>query len=96
MDCYEYIMDRIDAELNDAEGYIDHAHKHRQDRRPLADMLYQLSTQELAHEGMLKDHLAKMITASESDSWKKIWDWYHKRIAAREMAIRTKIDSYKG
>ena len=95
MDCYEYIMDRIDAELNDAEGYIDHAHKHRQDRRPLADMLYQLSVQEFNHASILKDHISKMVSSNEHDGWRMIWDWYQKRVAAREMVIRTKIDSYK-
>lgn len=94
--CYEYIMERIDEELNDAEGYIHHAHKYKNEYRALSDLLYQLSVQEYNHAEMLMGHMNKVISASSDEAWQKIWGWYHKRASSREMEIKHDIDAYRG
>lgn len=94
----EWIIERIDEELNDAETYIDKALICK-DRNPeWANSYYQISQQELAHAEVVHNIAAKMLdnfTEEIPGGIEWFWDREHARYIDKAARIKVKYDIYK-
>ena len=88
----------IGEEIEDAQKYIDHALKYRAERRGLADVFYQLSTEELHHMQMLHAEVTKIIEEYRKEHGEPpagmmaVYEYLHERHmddAARVKAAQT-------
>ena len=61
MKLIERLSDKISEEIKDANCYAMMALELRDERRPLADMLLTLSSEEMRHESMLHDAVVSII-----------------------------------
>ena len=61
MKLIQCLSDMISDEIADADKYIKHALKYKDERRGLADVFAQLSSEELKHMSMLHSEVVKII-----------------------------------
>lgn len=68
MDKMTYLYDRIEEELDDAHGYLQHAIKCKEHSPEMASVLYKLSSEELQHAQTLQSLAAQEIAARRKDA----------------------------
>lgn len=95
MKCFDFMIEQIFEEYEDSEEYIEHALKYKETHRNLADALVQISSQELAHAGVLRNHLSKMIETSGHEMWSKIYEYMIPKYMDMEEKIRRMHDMYR-
>lgn len=79
------ISEMIEDELEGAEHYAECALRHKIEHPALADVFYEISTQEMRHVNMLHDEVTKLIKAQREKGGETpavmmaIWEWQHER-----------------
>jgi hypothetical protein len=95
MKCFDFMIEQIFEEYNDAEMYIEHALKYKETNRNLADALVQISSQELAHAGVLRSHLHKIVESSGHEMWQKVHEYMLPKYTEMEEKIRRMHEMYR-
>lgn len=93
MDLMTYLYDRIDEELEDAHGYIEHAIKTRESSPDASKLMAQVSADELGHAQNLQSLAAKMPTDAQM---RGVHDWLKGKFAERMANIKKLHDVYNG
>lgn len=94
------ISEMIEDELEGAEHYIECALKHKADHPALADVFYEISTQEMRHVNMLHDEVVKLIkeyrgkNGNPPEAMQAIWEWQHERHIESLKEIKILQDHY--
>ena len=101
MKLIEKISDMIEEELEGAEQYAECALKHKDDNRPLADVFYTISTEEMRHVNLLHQEVVRIIedyrrTEGEPPAdMLAIYEYLHKKQIDKAMDIRVMQTMYK-
>lgn len=97
----KHIIEQIEDECKGANEYIDDALEHKQNRKSLADLYYNLSLQELSHLDSLHNQVVALINEQKNkgveipDCMQDIYDWEHKRIIDKVAKVKVKQNMYK-
>lgn len=97
----KHIVEQIEDEYNGANEYIDDALEHKQNRKSLADLYYNLSLQELSHLDSLHNQVVALINDKKSKGveipkgMQEIYDWEHKKAMDKVAEIKVKQNMYK-
>lgn len=95
------ISEMIEEELEGAEHYVECALQYKADNPSLADVFYEISTQEMRHVNMLHDEVTKLIKMHREKHGEPpavmmaIWDWQHKRHIDFTKEIKILQNQYK-
>lgn len=95
----EFMLYRMEEELDDACAYVDRAIKCKNEDKGLSDLLAKLSEQELEHYTMLKTYFAKMIDKMKMDQPDKahkvtiIYEWEYEKYVEKEHKVKMKHTS---
>lgn len=79
------LIEMIDEELEGAENYALCALKYKYERPALANVFYEISTQEMRHVSMLHEEVAKVIKEHRDKhgappvAMQSIYDWQHEK-----------------
>lgn len=95
------IVEMIEEELEGAEHYAECALRHKLDHPSLADVFYEISTQEMRHVNMLHEEVTKLIKTHREkhgeapEAMMAIWDWQHKRHIESAKEIKILQNQYR-
>ena len=95
------LSEMIEEELEGAENYAKHALAVRTEHPSLADVFYNISTQEMHHVDMLHEEVAKIIKAhreahgSPPESMLAIYNWLHARQIEDAKAVKILQAEYR-
>jgi ferritin len=79
------LSEMIEEELDGAEHYAKCALKHNEDNPALANVFYEISTQEMRHVNMLHDQVVEIIDRHRAEHGEPpaamlaIYEWEHNR-----------------
>jgi rubrerythrin len=79
------LSEMIEEELDGAEHYAKCALKHKEDNPALANVLYEISTQEMRHVNMLHEEVVKLIRTHREKhgeppaAMMAVYEWEHNR-----------------
>lgn len=82
------LSERINEEIADAKYYAKHALKYRENKRSLADTMYQISQDEMRHAQMLHTEVVKIIDEYRAlkgeppPVMQQLYDYYHEQSMA--------------
>lgn len=95
------LSEMIEEELEGAENYAECALKHKVDNPALADVFYEISTQEMRHVNMLHDEVAKLIKNHRDEHGEPpaammvIYEWEHKRQIDKANKVKILQSQYR-
>ena len=93
----EYIND----EIHDAEKYAEKAIGIKQEYPEVADLLYQLSLEEVTHMNRLHDAVTKLIAdyrkkeGEPPEGMKAVYDYVHEQMIAKAKGVKILQDMYR-
>lgn len=95
-DIRKLIGDAIE-ELMDAEGYIKCALSNKEKDKALADMYYQIATEEMRHHALEHAQIERLLTDPQLEhEWMKmVWDFEKERMVDWKAKINTMLGMYK-
>lgn len=79
------LVEMIEEELEGAENYALCALKYKEEHPALANVLYEISTQEMRHVTILHDEVTKVIKAHRDKhgappvAMQSVYDWQHEK-----------------
>lgn len=91
----------IEEEIHDVKKYAKLAAEHKHENPALAQVFYNLSTQEEAHEAMLHNEVVKMIEAHRREhgeppaAMMAVYDYVHKKHIDKMAEARRYQEIYK-
>lgn len=96
------LSEMIEDELEGAEHYAKAALQNKIDHASLADVLYDISTQEMRHVNMLHDEVVKIIKSYREKNgdppaaMMAVYDWMHNRQIDKAKEVKILQDQYVG
>lgn len=72
MNCMDFLMEKINEEIKDADSYAQMALEQQHDNRETADLLMTLAGEELRHRKMLTDELRRIAGDEMPDRYEKM------------------------
>ena len=96
------LSEMISEEIADARKYAEHAMKYKDDQRQLADVFYQLSTEEMKHMQMLHNEVARLIeeyrrtNGDPPESMMAVYDYLHGQQIDAAAEVKAMQALYKG
>jgi rubrerythrin len=88
------LSEMIEEELDGAEHYAKCALKHNEDNPALANVFYEISTQEMRHVNMLHEEVVKLIRTHREKhgeppaAMMAVYEWEHNRQIERTQKIK--------
>ena len=95
------LSERINEEIEDAKYYAKCALKYRNDHRSLADVLYQISTEEVRHADMIHGEVVKFINDYRAKNGEppeimlQLYDYMHQASIAKMNEVKTLQQMYQ-
>lgn len=95
------LSEMIEDELEGAEHYAKCALHYKDDHPMLADVLYEISTQEMRHVNMLHDEVVKLIKSHREKHGEPpavmmaIYDWQHNRQIEKSKEVKILQGQYR-
>lgn len=95
------LSEMIEEELDGAENYVRHALMVKSEHPSLADVFYNISTQEMHHVDMLHDEVTKIIKAhreasgSPPEAMLAVYNWIHARQIEDSKAVKILQAEYR-
>lgn len=95
------LSEMIDEELEGAERYAECALEHKEDYPSLANVLYEISTQEMRHVNMLHDEVVSLIKhhrerhGEPPAAMMAIYEWEHEKQIKRSKEVKILQSQYK-
>ena len=95
------ISEMIEEELEGAEHYVECALQYKADNPSLADVFYEISTQEMRHVNMLHEEVVKVIKSYREkhgeppETMMAIYDWQHERQIKKANEIKMLQTQYQ-
>lgn len=92
----------IKEEINDAGKYADCALNHKESDKVLADVFYQLATEELEHMEKLHAQVVRLIESYKKENgeppetMKVLYNYIHEEEIEAVKEVRVKLGLYKG
>lgn len=101
MKLIQLLSEKIEEELEDACSYIDDAFAYKEEDHSTADVLYQLSLEEIGHANKLHERVVAVISEYRSKNgdpppemqWR--YNYFHKRYIKKAREIKIKQALYK-
>ena len=96
------LSEKIEDELDDAQGYIDLAMKWKQDEPDTADLFYELSVEEMGHMEKLHKEVVDLIedyrqkNGDPPKDMMTLYEYLHEKHIGKATEIRVKQGMYKG
>ena len=101
MKIIEWLSDRIEEEINDAQTYAEKAIMVKQDIPKLAEALIKLSNEEMNHMTILHNEVIDIINDYRKKNGEPpkdmmaVYDYLHKRQIAKASAVRAVQSAYR-
>lgn len=95
------LIDMIADELDGAEHYAKSAIRYKSEMPALADVLYDISTQEMRHVNILHDEVVKIIKAYREKhgeppaAMQAVYDWQHEKQIDEAKEIKILQSEYR-
>ena len=95
------LTDKIDEELKDADSYIDLAMQYKDEDEDVAQLFYDLSTEEMGHMEKLHAEVVDQIRVYKEESGQppkgmmELYNHIHQKHEAEAMRIRVKQGMFK-
>ena len=95
------IAEKIEEELHDADAYIELALSWKDEQPGVANVFYELSTEEMGHVDKLHAEVTELIsdyrqkTGEPPKDMLTLWNYLHEKHVAEAMKIRVKQGMYK-
>ena len=95
------LSEKIEEELHDADAYIELAMRWKAENPEVADLFYELSTEEMGHVDKLHDEVAKLIEEHRAEHGEPpkemmvLYEFLHEKHTGTAMQIKVKQAMYK-
>lgn len=101
MKVIKHLSEMIEEELEGAENYAKSAIEYKDEMPSLADVFYEISTQEMRHVNMLHDKVAEIIKNHRAEhgeppaAMMAIYEWEHKKQIEKAKAVKILQSQYR-
>ena len=100
MKTIQFLTEKIDDELEDAEKYVKCALRTKAENPSLSELYYKLSLEEMKHVTMLHEEVVKIINDYKREhavpeGMQILYDYLHARQIKWASKIKSKQESYK-
>lgn len=95
------LSEMIEEELEGADNYAKSAIKYKDEMPALADVFYEISTQEMRHVNMLHDKVAEIINRHRAEhgeppaAMMAIYEWEHKKQIDKAKGVKILQSQYR-
>ena len=95
------LTEKVEEELHDADAYIELAMAWKNEDEDVANLFYELSTEEMKHVDMLHAEVADQIKVYIEENgeppkgMKSLYDWMHEKHMETAMKIKVKQGMFK-
>lgn len=95
------LSDMIEDELEGAENYVRAAIENKEEHRELANVFYEISTQEMRHVNMLHEEIVKIIKKHREShgeppaTMMAIYEWQHNKHIEKSKGVKILQEHYR-
>lgn len=101
MEIIKTISEKIDAELQDAECYIELAHHWKTEQPEAAQLFFELAKSEVEHQNKLHEHAARLINKYKAEHGEPpkamlaVYSYLHDRHTKRAAEVSASINLFQ-